>query len=91
MPTNSVWPIADSEGLARAFEEAAGTLETVDGEIAFDLSAVRRIDAAAIGALQLLSDKAMARGVKVSLRGANVDIYKALKLVHLESVISSGR
>jgi anti-anti-sigma regulatory factor len=45
---------------------------------------VRRIDAAALGALQKLAALADQKAVKVVLSGVNVDIYKVLKLMRLE-------
>lgn len=83
MPTNPVWPIADSDSVARAFEDAAGSLDSVDGEVTFELSAVPRVDARGLRAMETLAKAAQERKVKVALHGVNVGVYKALKLMGL--------
>ena len=49
---------------------------------------MRRLDSAALRALEELADKADAKAVKLVLRGVNVDVYKVLKLVKLASRLS---
>jgi anti-anti-sigma regulatory factor len=38
-----------------------------------------------VQALEELADRADEKGIKVALRGVNVDVYKVLKLVKLSS------
>ncbi len=83
MPVDSVWPLAGAEGVARAFEDLAGRWETVDGELTFDFSGVRKVDVAGLRAMSALAAKAADGKVKIALKGVNVDVYKALKLVGL--------
>lgn len=53
------------------------------GEAVLDFSAVQRIDANAVRAFEGLAQRAHEKGVKIVLRGVNVDVYKVLKLVKL--------
>jgi anti-anti-sigma regulatory factor len=68
--------------------EAVEQLGLAGGELVLDFSAVVRIDAAAARALEELADRADRVSVKVVLRGANVGIYRALKLLKLTSRFS---
>jgi len=78
----------DAHAAARMVREAGEKLGQADGELVIDFSAVRRIDARQIGALENVANKAGGSGVKIALRGVNVDVYKALKLVKLASRFS---
>ena len=49
---------------------------------------MRRIDPSALRAMEDFAGIADDKGVKVVLRGVNVDIYKVLKLVKLTSRFS---
>ncbi len=64
-------------------QEAVESLGHAQGELVVDLSSVARIDVAAARALEELADRADRVPVKVMLRGANVGIYRALKLLKL--------
>lgn len=64
-------------------QEAAGSLDDAHGEAIFDFSSVLRIDSAAVRALEDFARVADEKGVKIVLRGVNVDVYKVLKLVRL--------
>jgi len=55
------------------------------GELAIDFSEVRRLDSNGMQALLELASHADERTVKVVLHGVNVDVYKVLKLVKLDS------
>jgi anti-anti-sigma regulatory factor len=62
--------------------EALANLDTAAGEVTLDFSAVSRIDAGALRALDALIAAAGAKAVKVSLSGVNVTVYKVLKLTN---------
>jgi anti-anti-sigma regulatory factor len=84
----AVWLKIDEERVVEALREAGGKLDSVEGEVALDFSAVRRIDSSAVGALETFAGLADDKGVKVVLRGVNVGVYKVLKLVKLASRFS---
>jgi anti-anti-sigma regulatory factor len=73
----------DGESVAHALQEAREKLDSTEGDLCLDFSSVRRIDTAALTALEELAGIADQKGVKVVLRGVNVDIYKVLKLMKL--------
>ncbi len=82
MGLNAVWMKVDGDCVARAIEEALAKLESTQVEVVLDFSAVRRIDAEALRALECLASLA-GSAARVVLRGVNVDIYKVLKLTRL--------
>ena len=84
----AVWLKIDEGRVVQALQEAGDRLDSVEGEVALDFSSVRRIDPSAIGAMEELAGAADKKGVKVVLRGVNVDVYKVLKLVKLASRFS---
>jgi len=73
----------DEKRMAVALREAREKLDVAEGEVVLDFSSVRRLDASALRALEELAQIAQEKGVKVVLRGVNVDVYKVLKLVKL--------
>ena len=83
MTTNAVWFKIDGDRVAQSFADAIGKLDNAGGELALDLSSVRRIDPAALGALEKLAAAASGKSVKVELSRVNADVYKVLKLVKL--------
>jgi len=83
MATMAVFLKVDEERAVAALQEAAGNLDAGQGSAVLDFSAVRRIDSAGLRALEDLARAAEDKGVKVTLRGVNVEIYKVLKLVKL--------
>ena len=72
-----------AESAASAVEQALGQIDSAGGEMVLDFSAVRRIDARALGALEKLAGAAKEKAVKVALRGVNIGMYKALKLAKM--------
>jgi len=78
----------DEQRVIPSLHEALDKLDGATGEAVFDFSAVRRIDPPALKALEELARGADAKGLKVVLRGVNVDVYKALKLVKLTQKFS---
>ncbi len=78
----SVWPI-DGERLVSALQETGTKLDNADGEVVLDFSSVRRLDPAALKAMEDLAGLADEKAVKLALRGVDVDVYKVLKLVEL--------
>jgi anti-anti-sigma regulatory factor len=84
----AVWLKIDEKRVAQALQEAEKKLDSVAGEMALDLSSVRRIDPNALRAIEEFADLADIKGVKVVLRGVDVGVYKVLKLVNLASRFS---
>ncbi len=72
MPINDPW-----------LQNALAKLETAEGEIVLDFSSVRRVDPGALRVMEKLAGAAGAKAINVVLRGVNVEVYKALKLVKL--------
>jgi anti-anti-sigma regulatory factor len=83
MATVSVWPNIDEKNLVPALQEVAANLESGDKEVLLDFSAVRRVDAPALAAIEALAKAAGEKSVKVVWRGVNVNVYRVLKLVKL--------
>ena len=82
MSTIAVLLSIDEKRVVTALQEAGAALDG-PGEAVLDFSAVLRIDSAALRALEDFARVADDKGVKVLLRGTNVDVYKVLKLVKL--------
>jgi anti-anti-sigma regulatory factor len=82
MPMIAVLKV-DEEHLVQALQEAGERLNPDENEVVLDFSSVRRIDPAALRAMEELAGKADQKGVKLVLRSVNVDIYKVLTLVKL--------
>ena len=83
-----MWLKVDEEQVVQALQEAGEKLASIDGEMALDFSAVRRVDANALRALEEFAAMAVDKGVKVVLHGVNIGVYKVLKLVKLGSRFS---
>jgi anti-anti-sigma regulatory factor len=79
------WRKMDVENIVSVLQEAARKVDSADGEVVLDFSAVRRIAPSTLRALEDLVNNADAKAVKVVLRGVSVDLYKVLKLVKLAS------
>jgi anti-anti-sigma regulatory factor len=83
MPTNALWLKIEPERLSGTLQEALAKLDSSEPEVVLDFSAVRRIDAPALQALETLAGTADQRAIHVVLCGVNVDVYKVLKLMKL--------
>ncbi len=81
--TVAVWLKLDGERAVQDLQEACERLPGADGAVVLDFSAVPRIDPDAIDALDQLAALADEIGVRLVLRGVNVEVYKVLKLVKL--------
>ncbi len=81
----AVWLKIDEERVVQALQEAGERLDGVEREVVLDFSSVRRIDPSVVRAMEEFAGIADDKGVKVGLRGLNVDVYKVLKLVKLAS------
>lgn len=81
----AVWTKIDEGCAVEALREASRKLDGADGEVTLDFSSVRRINAGGVQALEELAGLADKKGIKVALRGVNLDVYKVLKLVKLTS------
>ena len=79
------WLKVDSEQVAQSLQEAARKLESADRELVLDFSSVARIDAPALAILHAMSEASTSKGLKITLRGVNVDIYKVLLLAGVSS------
>ncbi|HXP46783.1 MAG TPA: STAS domain-containing protein [Terriglobales bacterium] len=88
MATIAVMFKIDGEGVAPALQQAGERLDKANGHAVLDFSTVRRVDPAALSAMQELAATADGRGVKLALRGVNSDVYKVLKLAKLASRFS---
>jgi len=84
----AVWLKIDEERVVQGLQEAGERLDSIEGEMALDLSSLRRIDPNALRAMEEFADIADTKGVKVVLRGVDVGVYKVLKLVNLASRFS---
>jgi anti-anti-sigma factor len=82
---NTLLLTSDAEGAVPALQEAIDRLDTAEGELVLDFSAVQRIDPQALGVLEKLSSCAEKKSVKVVLCGVNIGVYKVLKLVRLDT------
>jgi anti-anti-sigma regulatory factor len=88
MAMMAVWLKIDEQRVVQALQEAAQNLDGVEDEVVLDFSSVRRIDPSALRGMEEFAGIADDKGVKVALRGVNVDVYKVLKLVKLASRFS---
>jgi len=73
----------DETRVVQALREAGDRLDGAEAEAVLDLSSVRRIDPSALLAIEAFAGIADKKGVKVVLRGVNIDVYKVLKLMKL--------
>jgi anti-anti-sigma regulatory factor len=85
---NAEWLEINGEHVAQGLQAARETLDSPQGDLVLDFSAVRQIDPSALSAMDKLAGLADEKAVKVVLRGVNVDIYKVLKLAKLTSRFS---
>jgi len=83
MTTIVDWHKVDGDHVAKALTGACEKLNSAEGEVLLDFSAVRRIDPAGLRAVEEFATAAEGMSVKVALRGVNVDVYKVLKLARL--------
>jgi anti-anti-sigma regulatory factor len=88
MATNTVWCQIGGEHAAEGLHEAFGKVDSAAGELLLDFSSVRRLDPAALGALEQLAARAGDQSVRLVLRGVNVSVYRVLKLVKLAPRLS---
>jgi ABC-type transporter Mla MlaB component len=68
--------------------EAGQKLDGPEAEVVVDFSSLLRITAGELNLVEEFVGKSDAKGVKVVLRGVNVDIYKVLTLTNLASRFS---
>jgi anti-anti-sigma regulatory factor len=88
MSTTEMFPSIEEERGVATLQQIADGLDGSIGEAVLDFSSVRRIDSSTLQALQDVVRVADDKGVKVVLRGVNVDVYKVLKLVKLTRRLS---
>lgn len=73
----------DDARVVPALQEAGEKLDSTEGEVVLDFSSVRRIDPSGLRAMEAFAHRAGDKGIKVVLRGVDVDVYKVLKLAKL--------
>jgi anti-anti-sigma regulatory factor len=73
---------------AAALQDARAGFEGAPGEAVVDVSAIQRMDAGAVEALDALVSEAEGKAIKVILSGVNPEIYRVLKLVKLAPRVS---
>ena len=83
MATIAVMLKIGGEGVISALQQASAKLDTANGQVVLDFSAVGRIDSAALAAMEEFAGIADSRGVKLALRSVNIEVYKVLKLAKL--------
>lgn len=83
MSTTDMFLNIDEKRVVATLQAFADGLDGSPGEAVLDFSCVRRIDSSTLQALEDLVRVADQKGVKIVLRGVNVDVYKVLKLVKL--------
>ncbi len=88
MATIAVWLKIDEERVVQALQEAGETLGSAEGDLLLDFSSMRRIDSSVLRVMEEFAGIADGKGVKVVLRGVNVDVYRVFKLVKLASRFS---
>jgi len=88
MATIAVMLKIDGEGVVYALQQAGEKLDAANGQVIVDFSSVRRIDPAALAAMEEFAGIADGRGVKLALRGVSVEVYKVLKLAKLAARFS---
>jgi anti-anti-sigma regulatory factor len=88
MATMAVWLKVDEEHVVQVLKEAGETMDSAGGEVLLDFSSVRRIVPNVLTVMEEFVGIADNKGVKVVLRGVNVDVYRVFKLVKLASRFS---
>jgi len=88
MATMAVWLKIDEERIFQTLRGAGETLDSAGGEVLLDFSSMRRIGPSALRVMEEFVGIADGKGVKVVLRGVNVDVYRVFKLVKLASRFS---
>ena len=88
MATIAVMFKIDGKSVVPALQEAGEKLDAANGQLIVDFSSVRRIDPAALAALEEFAGITDGRGVKLALRGVSVEVYKVLKLAKLAARFS---
>ncbi len=83
MAMTAVWLNIDGEHVGETLQQTADKLDSAEGELVLDFSSVRRVDPPALKAMEHLAGLAQEKGVKLALRGVNVEVYKVLKLMKL--------
>jgi anti-anti-sigma regulatory factor len=84
----AVWLKIDEGRLIQALQEAGEALDSAGGEVLLDFSSMRRIDTSALRVMEEFAGMAYDKGVRVVLRGVNVDVYRVFKLMKLASRFS---
>jgi len=78
----------DKESVPSILQEIQKSLDRTQGEVVIDFSSVSRLDGSALRSLAEFAGKAETVSVKVILRGVNVDVFKVLVLMKLNSRFS---
>jgi len=81
----AVWLKIDEGRVVQTLRDAGEKLDGAGGEVLLDVSSLRRIDPAALRAMEEFVGLADEQGIKVVLRSVNVDVYKVFTLTKLTS------
>ena len=84
----ALWLKIDEKHVVEALQEAGEKLDTAERKVVLDFSSVQRIDPRAVRGIEEFARLAGDKGVEVTLRGVNTDVYKVLKLLKLASLFS---
>jgi anti-anti-sigma regulatory factor len=88
MPVQSVLLEMDTAHLAAALQRASEMLNGGDSEAVLDFSPLDRVDPSELKLIEKLAGLVGEKSVKITLRGVNVRVYKALKLANLTARFS---
>ena len=75
----------DEEKIAQQVKDVQEKLAGLGSEVLLDFFFAQQLDTDGLKALEELAVAAQSAGVKVVLRGINVDVYKVLKLAGLDA------
>ena len=85
MATVAVLQKMDGERIVEELNEILSKLDSTEGEVVLDFSAVKRLPPSGLQALEKFAAKSEERSAKIVLRGVNIDVYKVLKLARLSA------
>ena len=74
---------SSQHSITTALDHALKQLDGAEKEIVLDFTSVRRVNSSDLRRLEELAHAAEAKKIRVSMRGVNITVYKALKLTKL--------
>ena len=88
MANVSEWVKIEGDAVQASLQQAHDKVSHAQGGVVLDFSSLRRMDTTVVSALEALLVSADENGVKLALRGVNIEAYKVLKLSRLSSRFS---